>query len=85
MTLSTNSDWAEVERKARVFEHTPEYCDYVNALREFERAHARWMGLSVFTPEGQAAKQYKNSCMARYCEAERVWRKSIQRDDRRPA
>lgn len=56
---------------------TPELCDLVNALREFEAAHKAWMNLSVFTPEGEAAKQYKNSCGARYAEARRVWEKSI--------
>lgn len=35
---------------------TQEQCDEANTLREYERAHKRWMNLSVFTPEGQQAR-----------------------------
>lgn len=52
---------------------TQEYCDYLNAVRDFEIAHRTWMNLSVFTPEGKAAKQYKNSCATRMTIAREAW------------
>jgi len=54
----------------------------VSALREYELAHKRWMGLSVFTPEGEAAKQWKNSCGAKYAEARRIWEDAMHQKSR---
>ena len=56
--------------------YTKEYCEYANALREFEQAHAIWMNTSVFTPEGERAKQLKNETMSKYDQAQSVWERS---------
>ena len=48
---------------------TQAWCDRANALREFEAAHAIWMGASVFTPAGVSAKAAKDAAMQRYAAA----------------
>ena len=52
---------------------------YVDALSEFEIAHKAWMNLKVDSDEGRAAKQYKNSCAARFLEARRVWERTLRK------
>lgn len=56
--------------------HTQQYCDLVNALREFERDHAIWMNTCIFTPEGERAKQTKNESTIKYAKAYAIWERS---------
>lgn len=52
---------------------TQKRCDLENALRDFERKHAIWMSLSVFTPEGRQAKLDKDAAGIVYDQARAAW------------
>lgn len=41
-------------------------CDFANALRDYEAAHAVWMNTSVFTEAGKQAKIAKDEARKRY-------------------